>query len=47
MTFDAKHCYIYKQNSKLVATADLVGGYKLKIKQVDCFLTSVSGSVWH
>ncbi|GBP94899.1 Retrovirus-related Pol polyprotein from transposon TNT 1-94 [Eumeta japonica] len=48
VTFDEKHCYIYNQKSELVATADLVGGvYKLRIKQIDCLLTSVSGSVWH
>lgn len=46
--FDDKHCSIYNQKSELVATADLIGGvYKLRIKQVDCLLTSVSGSVWH
>ncbi|GBP57868.1 Copia protein [Eumeta japonica] len=48
VTFDEKHCYIYNQKSELEATADLVGGvYKLRIKQVDCLLTSASGSVWH
>ncbi|CAF4948581.1 unnamed protein product [Pieris macdunnoughi] len=47
VTFES-HCYIYNQNNEVVAIADVVGGvYKLRIKQVDCLLTSVSGNVWH
>lgn len=48
VTFKDSHCYIYNRRRELVATADLTGGvYKLKIKQPDCLLASVSGDVWH